>query len=195
MKKIISMLVALVLCLSAVAFAESVPSKTTGDLVRFEVEVGDPNFVIRPVAENEEAYQQNLEICRNEIAKLTQSENVAAYFGEIKNAAGEAVDLKDLLGIETLNVYEFCPVNAMNYEESMGDVRVNMLFSTPYAKDEKVVILIGLAELNADGTQSIEWIAYEGVAVDDQGSIQVELDSAIVQAIQNGVALLAVVSK
>lgn len=199
MKKIVSILVALVLCLSAAAFAESVPSKTTGDLVRFEVAADnlpvDSGFYIQPIAENDEAYQQNVKICKNELTKLTRSENAATYFGEVKNAAGETVDLKELLGSDTLNVYEFCALTAGRYQESYGNVSVKMQFSTPYEKDEKVIVLIGLVETNQDGTQSVEWIAYEGIGVEEQGCIQVELDPKLVLAIQNGTALLAIVSK
>lgn len=199
MKKIVSILVALILCLSAVAFAESVPSKTTSDLVQFEIVAdnlpADSGFFIQTVVESDETSQQSVEICKNEIAKLAQSENVAAYFGEVKNAAGETVDMKELLGSDTLNVYEFCTLSAGLYEESYGNVSVNMLFSTPYEKDEKVVVLIGLVSENSDGTQSIEWIAYEGVGTGDQGGVQVELDSEIILAIQNGTALMAIVSK
>lgn len=199
MKKIISMFVALVLCLSVSAFAESVPSKTTGDLVQFEVEAdnlpANSGFFIQPIAENDGTHQQDVEICQDEITKLAQSETVAAYFGEVKNAVGEAVDVKELLGSDTLNVYEFCVLTAGWYQESYGDVNVKMLFSTPYEKDEKVVVMIGLVTMDQNGTQNIEWIAYEGIGVGEQGCIQVKLDSKVILAIQNGTALLAVVSK
>lgn len=199
MKKIVSILVALVLCLSTAAFAEAVPSKTTGDLVQFEVETDnlpeDSGFFIQPVAENEEAEQQKAEACQNEITKLAQSEDVEAYFGEVKNAAGEVVDMKELLGSDTLNVYEFCALVSGSYQESYGSVSVKMQFSTPYEKDEKVIIMIGLVTVNQDGTQSVEWTAYEGIGVDEQGCILVELDPEIILAIQNGTALLAIVSK
>lgn len=199
MKKIVSILIALALCLSAAAFAESVPSKTTGDLVQFEVAAdnlpADSGFFIQPIAENNEAYQQNVKICQNEITKLAQSENVAAYFGEVKNAAGEVVDMKELLGSDTLNVYEFCALIAGGYQESYGNVSVKMQFSTPYEKDEKVIILIGLVEADQGGMQSVNWTAYEGFGVEEQGCIQVELDPEIILAIQNGTALLAIVSK
>lgn len=199
MKKIVSILVALMLCLSAAAFAESVPSKTTGDLVQFEAAAdnlpADAGFYIQPIAEDDEAYQQSVEISQNEITKLAQSENVAAYFGEVKNAEGEVVDVKALLESDTLNVYEFCALAAGLYQESYGNVSIKMQFSTPYEKDEKVIVLIGLAKENQDGVQSIEWTAYEGIGLEEQGSIQVELDPEIILAIQNGTALLAIVSK
>ena len=59
--------------------------------------------------------------------------------------------------------------------------------------------MIGLVNENADGTITVDWNAFEGVGIaadqiEAAGSIQVELDAETVLAIQNGIALLAVVS-
>ena len=121
-----------------------------------------------------------------------------------------------------LDVFEFGPIVAGNYVEEYGKVTANMLFSTPYEKDQKVVVLIGIAkvndekksqlaegeELNSDCIDDIEWVAFEGVgqdAVEDQeetyGCIKVELTPEIVLAIQQAAedagttALMAVVSQ
>lgn len=206
MKKITCLLVALFFCLSSMALAESVPSKTTGDLTRFEAvaesQPVDSTFFIRPVAETEVEHQERIEVCQTEISKLVVSDTIETYFGEVKDAEGNAINLKEVLETETLNVFEFCPVIAGDYEEHFGKVVVRKLFSTPYAKDEKVVVMIGLVTVNADGTQTVAWTAYEGIGVEydaqlieEMGCIQVELDPEIVLAIQNGTALVAVVSK
>lgn len=206
MKKIVCLLVALMLCLSSAAFAESVPSKTTGDLTKFEVETDnmadDSGFFIRPVVENEEAYQRHVEVCQTELGILMSSEAISAYFGEVTDFEGNVISLAEVLDAETLNVYEFCPLIAGEYEEHFGKVTMKMLFSTPYEKNEKVIIMIGIVTVNEDGTQTVAWTAYEGVgveivnaSVEEQGCIQVELDPEIVLAIQEGITLLAVVSK
>lgn len=206
MKKIVCLLIALVLCLSCVALAESVPSKTTGDLTKVEVVAEnmpvDAGFSIRPIAADDVEHQKEVEFCQKEIATLAESASVVEYFGEVKNAAGEVVDITAMLESETLNVHEFAPFVASNYEESYGKVTAKMVFATPYAKDEKVVVLIGLVTVDENGNQHVEWIAYdgmgielEGIAVEEQGCIQVELDPEIVKAIQDGSAILAVVSK
>lgn len=197
MKKIVSILVALMLCLSAAAFAESVPSKTVDDLTKVNVtgaNVPAEGFYLRLIVADEEEYQHLVEVCRKEIEKLAQSEPVS-YFGEVKNAADEAVDLAALLESEEVKVHEFWPIIARGYKEEYGNVTAEFLFSTPYEKDEKVIVLIGLVEENQEGEQSVEWTAYEGIGLEEQGSIQVELDPEIILAIQNGTALLAVVSK
>lgn len=211
MKRIVCVVFALLVLLSAAAVAESVPSKTTLDLTKFEVTAEnlpqDASFFLMPVnaPTMDEAlpeYQEHIEICEKEVGKLAASESVEAYFGEVKGADGETVSLKEMLGAEELNVFEFCPAIAGGYQEAYGKVTATMLFSTPYEKDEKVVLMIGLVTVNADGTQTVEWYAFEGTGLgalegqeEAKGGVRVELSAQIVEAIQNGTALLAVVSK
>lgn len=69
-----------------------------------------------------------------------------------------------------------------------------MLFSTPYEVGEKVAVMIGLVFEN-----NVAWTAFEGVGiaaaqVEAAGSIQVMLNAETVAAIQNGTALVAIVS-
>ena len=178
MKKVVALLIALMLCLTAVAFAEAVPSKTTGDMTAFKVAgenvPADAKFAIGAAAANE--------LSAAEVANL-KAKGVAAYFGEDVELDADAT------------VNEFCPFVASNYEEAYGNVKATMQFPTPYTAGEKVVVLIGLVTENTDGTQSIEWVAYEGVGVGSEGAIEVELDAAIIVAAQNGTALMAVASK
>lgn len=206
MKKMVVLLLVLALCASVGALAESVPSKTTGDLTCFEVVrenlPAEAGFYIRPIKEDEVEYRRELEICQNEIATLAKKENVVDYFSDVKDPDGEDVDLKEMLEAEQLNVFEFCPFVAGNYDLTYGNVKVRMLFSTPYEVDERVAVLIGFERTNADGTISISWTAYEGIGVEpdeeateEQGCIEVELDPDIVLAVQEKTALLAIVSK
>lgn len=207
MKKMVVLLLVLAILASVGALAESVPSKTTGDLIRFEVvrenlPAEADFFYIRPIEEDEVEYQRELEICQGEIVKLAKEESVVDYFTYVKDPDGADVDLKEMLGAEQLNVYEYCPFVAGNYDLTYGNVRVRMLFSTPYEVDERVAVLIGFEQTNADGTISIFWTAYEGIGVatdedatEEQGCIEVELDPDIVLAVQEKTALLAIVSK
>ena len=81
MKKIVCVLIALMLCLSSTAFADFVPSPTTGDMTRFVTEVENSaadtsGFIVRPlIAENmtEEEYEQykwRFYVCQFEIDRL-----------------------------------------------------------------------------------------------------------------------------
>jgi len=206
MKKLTCLVLALLLCLTAVALAENTPSRMTSDLTTIEAKAenmpANSAFFIAPVVETSPAYAAQVAACTTEVAKLAASANVETYFGKVTDSEGNAVSLKDILGTDTLNVYEFSPLVAGEYEESYGKVVANMLFATPYGKDEKVVVMIGIVTVDANGNQVVTWTAYEGVGLGTQangvermGAIQVELDPAIVKAIQEGTALMAVVSK
>ena len=210
MKKIVCLTLALLLCLSAVALAEEVvPSKNTSDMVVVEVDPAlntnvpaDSGFVVIPVLEEDEAqaaeYAENIALCREEIVKLmesaaggTDASGVEAYFGEVRDSEGNVVVLSEALSAPALNVYEFMPLVAVNYDETYGNVTLTFQFKTPYAQDEPVLVLIGLR--NAE-TGEMEWTAFEGIGVGEEGAVQVEFTPEILKAIQDGNALLAVVS-
>ena len=210
MKKIVCLTLALLLCLSAVALAEEVvPSKNTSDMVVVEVDPAlntnvpaDSGFVVIPVLEEDEAqaaeYADNIALCREEIVKLmesaaggTDASGVEAYFGEVRDSEGNVVVLSEALSAPALNVYEFMPLVAVNYDETYGNVTLTFQFKTPYAQDEPVLVLIGLR--NAE-TGEMEWTVFEGIGVAEEGAVQVEFTPEILRAIQDGNALLAVVS-
>ena len=210
MKKIVCLTLALLLCLSAVALAEEVvPSKYTSDMVVVEVDPAlntnvpaDSGFVVIPVLEEDEAqaveYADNIALCREEIVKLmesaaggTDASGVEAYFGEVRDSEGNVVVLSEALSAPALNVYEFMPLVAVNYDEAYGNVTLTFQFKTPYAQDEPVLVLIGLR--NAE-TGEMEWTVFEGIGVGEEGAVQVEFTPEILKAIQEDNALLAVVS-
>lgn len=214
MKKILALVLALALSVSFCVMAQAAPSKTISDLTRFEVtaenQPGDPSIFLLPlneaaVGEKMPEYQMHMDICQAEIERLTVSESVERYFANVTDSEAEPVDLRALLGAEenaALNVFEFCPAIAGGFQEKCGKVTASMLFSTPYEEGEKVLVLIGIVTVREDGTYSVAWQAFEGIgqkAVEDQeetyGCVRVELTPETVLAIQNGIALLAVVSK
>lgn len=214
MKKLVCLILALTTCVSAAAMAESVPSKTVADLTHFDViaenQPGDATIYLMPVnevtmGEMLPEYQERIDICQKEIERLAASETVESNFGEVTDADGNVVDLRALLDVDAdaaLNVFEFCPVIASGFREDCGKVTATMFFSTPYEKDEKVLVMIGIVTVLENGTQDVAWQVFEGIglgAVESQeesvGSVQVELTPEIVMAIQNEIALLAIVSK
>ena len=82
MKKIACIVLALLLCLSMAAMAESVPSRTTTDLTTITVAAenmpADANFTLTPITEVDPAnmtpeMQVRVEACNAEIAKLNES--------------------------------------------------------------------------------------------------------------------------
>ena len=189
MKKVISITLALVmLCLGVVAFADAAPSKTTEDLLTMEAVPANPvegsGFFFFPVTEkyvDVTKYQAQLDAAAAELEKI-QKDGAETYFGEETVAAVKAIN-----GAEKVTVDELFAVVAGNYEETMGDVTVTVEMATPYAKDQKVAVLVG--DVTADGAA---WKTFEGVGVGDAGAIQVVLDPATVLAVQNGIGLFAV---
>lgn len=187
MKKVVTLFLLLALvCVGTAAMAEYVPSKSTANMVTVGVKTegaaANVAFTVTPSA-------KQAQTCQNEIAKLSAASSVEAYFGDVKTADGASVDMKALLGTSTLNVYEFMPVAVQNYETTYGKVEATFNFSTPYAVNEKVIVLVGIPDANG----KIVWTALEGVGV--AGGVQVAFDEAILQAIQSGDAVMAVVSK
>ena len=201
MKKLVSALLVLAMIPWA-ATAEFVPSKRTADMLRIAVTAENipeaSGFFIGTASEAEDApeQQEKLAICQEEIVKLAASENIESYFGSIKDPEGNEVILEEILETTELHVHEFCPLVAGEYEERYGKVAARMQFATPYKSGERVIVLVGL--VHAEDHHMIDWTAYEGIGADSgaaTGCIEVELDPEIVLAIQEEIALLAVVSK
>lgn len=211
MKKTVCVILAL-LCLPVFALAESAPSINTADMVTVTVETAlnpslpeNSELTIIPVQNEDEAlaeqYSEHTELCQTEIEKLAESisegaaeegtSGVEAYFGEVKDAEGNAVVLTELLSAQTLNVNEFMPLVVQNFDRSYGAITMAFQFKTPYAKDEMVVILVGVHD---PVTGEIVWTAFEGIGVGEDGAVQVEFTAEIMEMIQNNHALLAVVS-
>ena len=197
MKKLFCLILALV-CIGSAALAATVPSKTTADLntttkVTTESGAALDSLVIVPIAETEEskvAYEQKLEVCNTEPQKLaevvTQTNSVVEYFGEVKNTAGEAVSL------EGKSVDEFMPLVVSGVETISGEenVKVGFKFATTYAKDQVVVVLIGIVDPLFN---EVAWTALEGVGTED-GGIEVVFSAEMLANIQNGDAMMAVAS-
>lgn len=196
MKKLFCLILALV-CIGSAALAATVPSKTTADLntttkVTTESGVTLDSLVIIPVADTEEskaAYEQKLEICNTELKKLAdvvaQTNSVEEYFGEVKNTAGETISL------EGKSVDEFMPLVVAGVETIGNEnVKVGFKFATTYAKDQVVVVLVGVVNPLFG---EVEWTALEGVGAED-GGIEVVFSAELLAQIQNGDALMAVAS-
>lgn len=211
MKKFACIILALALCLGMAAMAESVPSRTTTDMVQFEATAenmpADAAVIFTSVAtipaeEMTPEQQEKVAVCDAELQKLAASESVEAYFGEVTDAQGNPVQLTEALGTDQLNVFEFFPLNVEGYEEEYGAVTTTMLLSTPYAEGDTVAVLIGVVTVNEDGAQSVAWQMFEGVGLapvegqeETTGRIQVTLPPEIITQIHNGTALMAVISR
>lgn len=186
MKKIIAIALTLaLLCGAVTVFADTeltVPSKTTGDLTSFEVVVENPvegkKVTMAPAAAQDAA--------EAEIKKAQEAKTLEAYFGaEVTNA------IKAILGDDAaLSVDEFLAISAEGYEDGMGNATITAKFPTPYAKDEKVAVSVGIF----DAEKNLTWTVFEGVGLED-GCVRFTVDPLTFAAIQVGGALLIACSK
>ena len=209
MKKIVCLVLAALLCLSMAALAEeAVPSKNTSDMVSVEIDPAlnpnlpaDSGFVAFPVLEEDatqaEEYAESIALCQEEIVRLmaaaggTDASGVEAYFGTVRDSEGNEVALSEALQAQMLDVFEFMPLVVQNNDEAYGDVTLTIQFKTPYEEGEPVLVLIGIRNAETGG---MEWTAFEGAGVGEAGAVQVTFTPEILTAIQENVALLAVVS-
>ena len=200
MKKIVCLVLAL-LCVSVMAVAESTPSKTTADLTLIQTSAANlpegASFTLAPVTTARAAdlpdYEERVAACEAEIAKLAQSASVAEYFGTVTDSEGNEINLTEILGADALNVYEFLPLVVEGYDPAYGNVTATMEVSTPYEEGEQVVVLVGLATVAEDGTEAMAWTALPGLGTSN-GGIEVEFTPEIMVQIQEGTAMMTVVS-
>ncbi len=197
---ITSFLLTFLLCMTA-ASAETIPSVTIGDLTQIEFDVENPQdvgFYLRIVAESEVEYAAHWDACRIEIANISAAESLQGYFKNARDAQGTPFDAAAFLDAQNLYCHEFTPVIAGNYTDELGLVTARFLFPTPYEKGEQVVVMIGLVSVDEEGGQAVQWIAHPGTAVEaaDQSiRIEVVFEPETVMGIQEGIALLAILSR
>ena len=183
MKKIIAIALTLaMLCGAVTVFADTelvVPSKTTDDLVSFEATVENPvagKTVSVEIADND-ASEKALE-------KAQAAGTVESYFGEETAKAIAAVLGEDV----EISMDELTAVVLKDYEEANGVVTVNAQFSTPYEKDEKVAVGVGIPV-----GEDVNWTIFEGIGQED-GNVVFVVDAETAKAIAADYALLAVCS-
>lgn len=208
MKKVIclivsALLIALTVMPSAVASAQFVPSKTTGDMTQIEIKMEDAdtsekNVFFTPILADEKENEKTIAISHAQIEKLKESTSVEKYFGEVKDSEGNVVSLTELLETEELNCFEFCPVKAGGFEQQEGVATLKMYFVTPYSAGEKILVLIGFFPeedgQSAADENKIEWFVYEA-EVDEKGWVVTSIDVQTLLRVQENNALMAIVSK
>lgn len=194
MKKIVSLLIALVLCLTAVAFAADSPSssKVTDDLTHAEVvspttsKVTDDMTYAETIDGVKVILTADDETALAEIEKLAAAESVDAYFAGAVTEDSEVADLAVMLEKEEYDVYELVAIAVEGYSAEMGDLTVLMHFPTEFEDGAKLVVMIGF--VTVDG---IAWTAIEAEGF--EGAVLVTMKPETVVAIQSGEALVAIV--
>lgn len=211
MKKLVcAMLVCVMLCMSAVAFA-AVPSKTTQDMASVvEVETStdvaaDPGFIIEIIEEQEYATTELETIAAfiqgTEESEASEPVPVIEYFTQSETVAEQVTELlPEDFDASTLVMYEFAPLTAVNYEEEYGDVTATMVFATKYRPEQTLVAMVGIVKgADENGDPIVEWTALKAEAVENEadpekGCVRVYFPQELLPEIENGNAMIAILS-
>lgn len=165
---------------------------------------GDENgLLLKVVTEDDPRYEATRPVVEQETQKLAAAKEPSDYFVEVVDRNGNPVSMKELLGIDELQVKEFDAIIAGGYAnlDLAGDITTELGFETIYEEGEKVLVAIGVPVTAADGTNGYRWTVFEGEglganeAAELKGGVRVTLSPEIVLAIEQGGAMMAVVSK
>ena len=173
MKKFALALASMLLVLSAAGAVAAVPSKTTTDVTRVKaVESTEPTMLIEvtedaaPVVEEIEKIYQHVAVKgQAAIAYFpveTQNEIIALLPEGVK---GSALTMNEFVTLTT--------------EGTAADVKVTFTFTTRYTVDQKVVVVIGLYD--------VEWVVLNAEVL-ESGDIAVEFPAELVERMKNAVA-------
>lgn len=208
MKKILALVLALVLSLSLCSALAASSSNTEN----YTTVTTDDNAGLSIFAVNEATlpadqlanFQVAIDQCANELPKLAE-QGVDAYFGAFIDKDGNTINAYEALETEALNCNEFCPIVAVcNDGIDTETVTVTLRFLTPYEVGQKVIVALGIIKGvdEENNITEIEWTSYIGTGIEPEadqpeteGRISVELDAAIIEAIAENAALVAVISK
>ena len=169
MKKLISLFLALVLCLS-VASALATESPKTSD--QYEV---SEKFEI--VTESELA---------EDVLEMLKVDDVNEFFGDVQIGDGETATLTEMLGTDDITVEECV---GFAYEgDAEEPEEVTFVVPTKYAADEKVVVIIGV--LVGD---EIVWYAFEAT-VSENYEVTFELPVEVLEAMKGNDCVVAIAS-
>jgi hypothetical protein len=190
MKKLVSVAMALILCLSMVAFA-AVPSKPTGSFVG-QSNIPGSSFSSNVPAGKEERGSKLQEIADKLIKELSEAVKKAGTTEE-KNAAINkffGFNANDLLGGSgEVTVTDFTYGFADGFSGATGNVQMTLTFDTKFAPGTQVIIAIGLVGED----DSVTWNYFVGTAQED-GSVVIDIPVELMQKIEEGGCLISVVT-
>ena len=176
MKKILSLILATLMVLTAVA-ALAAPSKTAADMA----------FVIRTVCEHGEGVVIRIidptELSDKIIADAVTAEKAADLFDDATKAA---------LGEDAYELNELWPIDVFGYEVGVhGTVKAYFQFPTAYTAEQPLTVVLG----HFNGEELTGNTVLEAKLADD-GSVEVIFpESAIVKMLEDGLTMMYVLNK
>lgn len=175
MKKLVALILALMLCFAACAFAaESPDSSSMNKVVAVSVESGDvlPTVVINPV---ESMTQPELDAYNALKDAAIEAGSFSKLFNEkgLVDANGKDVELP-----EDAQAIVLVGVEIFNYEEDMGTLTVNVETAAELKAGDPIVAVVSLGD---------NYIALEGEAVELDGKVvaQFSIPTDLAVAIQD----------
>ena len=212
MKKLVfAVLVCVMLCMSVSALA-AVPSKTTQDMASVvEVETTtevtvDEGFIIEIIEEQEYSTTELETIAAfiqpdPDAGEESEPVPVVEYFTQSEEVK-EQIDelLPEDFDAQTLVMYEFAPLTAINYDEEYGDVVATRVFATKYRPEQTLVAMVGIVKgEDEEGNQIVEWTALKAEAVENEedpekGYVRIYFPQELVPEIENDNAMIAILS-
>lgn len=166
MKKLVSIILALALCLSTVAaIAEAVPSITTADLIELDEQIEGLELA---VAEDQSVAEAELE-------KLAAADSVKDYFG-VEEAEGKNVD-------------EFFALEVIEYPAELELIPITIGASREYEEGEEVIVLVGIP----DEENNVAWSAFTAVA--ESNKVTFEVTPEFAEIMKATTPIIAILSK
>lgn len=222
MKKFVSILVAMIMILSATAMADvAVPSKTTTDntvVGKVESSTGvviEESFAItvtpdaapvaqeitklfKAVTEEKKApvaffpEETKKQIVETLVAKLANIDIETVKTSE--NLDTMAAGIENFPDLEKMEINEFISITPVEYKEEYGDIETNFAFVTEYEVDQQVIVLFGLytGEVDEQGEFIVEWVVLDAT-VEEDGTLTVVIPQAEMLKMQDAAHVAMVV--
>ncbi len=189
MKKLITLLMVLSLFMTSVAFATSVPSKTTEDTTVVEevkTETGvavEPDFTISVAPPTEEVSTEIAKMYEQVTSEETKENGIIAYFpAEVQEAVKETLIAQGApadIDLKKMTINEIVPVKVENYKSEYGAIDISLSTLTKYEADEKLVALIGTIHQG-----ETTWFTSTATATED--GVKVVIPQEALTNVENG---------
>jgi len=196
MKKMVSILLVLVLCLSAASALADVivPSKKPVD--DYEVIV-----IPSPAKTDSTKTKVNITLDPNDpnaiallekmIAVQKDGGSVDDFFGAVILPDGTASSVSALFGTDAVTVNELVGIKV---EGTVGD-KITLILDVPsvYQPGDKVYVLIGILVGEPGDVNAVTWYAFEAT-VTEKNQVAIELTPELFKAMQDKESVIAIVS-
>lgn len=188
-KKLVSLLLAVMLLMTGVVYAEFNGSKTTADTTTtrvvsstgLQVSADFKVFTTDPTAFSTDVSNQISAFLSGPDARI------AGFFSEqIQSEISALLPMGMDLG--KLEMNEFTALDALNYLVAYGDVTVAFTFATPYTFGQTVVALVGVST-----PVGVEWHVLSAT-VNADGEVEIVFPADVVTLVNANEAVLAVLS-